>query len=90
MALLDTDPVLRLIPTEGMPDSFRVMPEEEQAWRGRYFLMTWVLSHHTAYAWSIALAEPEETGKATVAGIEDDAILAGLRGVDAEAREPVV
>lgn len=89
MALLDTDPVLRLIPAEGMPDTFRAMPEEEQKWRGRYFLMTWVLSRHTAYAWSIALAEPEESGKATVAGIEDEAILAGLRGSEAEAQETV-
>lgn len=85
--LYQTDPILRLIPEDGMPDSFKLMSDDEQRWRGRYFLLSYWATHHTAYAWALALAEPAETGRTVVAGIQDEQILAAMRGMDAELRE---
>lgn len=83
--LYRTDPVLRLIDHESMPDSFRLLPDEEQRWRGRFFLMARAVSGSTAYAWAMALAdgEPHNTdAKATVDGIPDDRLLAGMRAAE--------
>lgn len=85
--LYQTDPILRLIQTDGIPAAFVAMDDDEQRWRGRYFLMSWWASHDVAYSWTIALAEPESEGKPFVATVDDEQILAAMRGYDAEMRE---
>lgn len=72
------DPVLRLLPDE-VPPSFLALPPEEQAWRGRYFLMTWALhEQHAAFAWSAALANSPEhvkEAKLVVSEVRDEDII---------------
>lgn len=83
-----TDPLLRLIPTDGIPASFTILSDAEQRWRGRMFLATWVLTGHEAYSWGIALADdPDGSSKATMAGVDDGALMAGLRGAETERRQ---
>lgn len=82
-----TDPILRLIPTDTAPASFLAMPNDEQAWRGRYFLMTWWLTHDVTYAWALALMADPVHGKAVVAQTEDDAIIAAMKSYDTEMKE---
>lgn len=84
-----SDPILRLIPTETAPSSFLAMPNDEQAWRGRYFLMAWWLTHDVTQAWWAALSIDAEQGRATVAGTEDEAIIAGMKSFDLEMKEEV-
>jgi hypothetical protein len=48
------DPLLRLLPAE-MPLAFLALPPEEQAWRGRYFLMVWAADFPEHYAWAHAM-----------------------------------
>lgn len=47
------DPMLRYLPDP--PNTFRVLDPAEQSFRGRIYLMTWVLSHDEAYSWDAAL-----------------------------------
>lgn len=86
--LYTTDPLLRLIPTEGIPAGFTGLPDSEQAWRGRMYLATWVLTHNETYSWAIALSDdPDGESKAMMADIPDGNLMAGLRGAEVERRE---
>ena len=49
-----SDPLLQLLPSEP-PWSFLDLSREEQAWRGRVFLMTWSMGGTTVFSWSVAL-----------------------------------
>lgn len=49
-----SDPVLGLLP-EDVPLPFLTMPPEEQAWRGRYYLVAWAAGYEIGYAWWLAL-----------------------------------
>ena len=71
------DPVLRLLPEE-IPSAFFQFSTEEQAVRGRYFLMTWVVIRDIAYAWWVALGyDPAfyKVMKETVDGTLDDNVI---------------
>jgi hypothetical protein len=48
------DPMLALLPSEP-PWDFQRMPREEQAWRGRAFLIALVMTDNEAFSWSLAL-----------------------------------
>jgi hypothetical protein len=49
------DPMLALLPAE-LPLAFQRLPREEQAWRGRCFLIAYVMTNGGALlSWSIAL-----------------------------------
>jgi hypothetical protein len=66
--------VLALLPDE-LPFTFQSLPPAEQAWRGRLFLMVWILYGHQAYSWSMALAsghEWEADMRRTVAETSDE------------------
>ena len=53
------DPILRLLP-EDKPVAFLSLPEDEQRWRARAFLMLWVVTGHVVYSWWAALEhEPD-------------------------------
>ena len=77
------DPVLALLPDDDdLPVSFRGLSREEQAWRGRLMLMTWILSGNETYAWSVALAddEPHNTeSRRLVVSIPDQRLIEELR-----------
>jgi hypothetical protein len=82
-----TDPVLKLIDPEEMPDSFILLSDEEQRWRGRVYLMVLWLYHHKAYSWSAALTDgpPATTEWRRIAeATPDERILASMRGYAAE------
>lgn len=55
MMLLMNLGVLKLLPDE-LPLTFQAFAAEERAWRGRLFLMVWILFGDQAYSWSMALA----------------------------------
>jgi hypothetical protein len=77
-----SDPVLRLLPEE-VPASYHAMPREEQAWRGRYFLMTWVLfNQDMTFAWWAALNdEPQHVrdAKEAVRNAHDQQIIEAVQ-----------
>ena len=50
---------LSLLPDE-LPFTFTELPAEERAWRGRLFLMVWILYGHKAYSWWVALASDRD------------------------------
>jgi len=75
------DPMLALLPPEP-PWVFQSLPREEQAWRGRLFLISYVMTDHAAFSWAFALNnEPVHVaeGKQVVAGTTDEVIVQGLR-----------
>lgn len=75
------DPMLALLPPEP-PWVFQSLPREEQAWRGRLFLIAYVMTDHVPYSWAFALNnEPTHVAesKLIVAGTADEVIVQGLR-----------
>jgi len=79
------DPLLARIPLE-WPRRFVELPPEEQAWRGRVFLVAYIVTGgrrggHIAFAWSVAFTpnrEASEDNRRLVEEIGDDAIREGL------------
>ena len=73
------DPVLALLPDDDdLPTSFRVLQPNEQYWRGRLMLMTWIVTRNETHAWSIALAdgEPHNTeSRQLVASVPDERLI---------------
>lgn len=53
------DAVLDLLPLD-VPDSYLTMPPDEQAWRGRFFLLLWSAGYDDWYAWIMAIADHPE------------------------------
>jgi hypothetical protein len=81
-----SDPLLRRLPGE-IPIAFRRLAPDEQSWRGRVFLVTYILCDgpssgaRTAFAWHVALtADPESCAdnRRLVAEIGDASIAEGL------------
>ena len=76
------DPVLWLLPDD-VPAAFLRLSPDEQAWRGRMFLMTWILAgQHIQYAWWAAMNDdPLRPGveKAAVLQADDRLIIEGVR-----------
>lgn len=75
------DPVLRMLPPEP-PTTFLRLSPREQAWRGRLFLMTWIVSGDQPFSWSAALADDEphnSESRALVASVPDERLLAELQ-----------
>jgi hypothetical protein len=74
------DPVLGLLPDhDDMPKVFRMIRSDEHAWRGRLFLIYWLLYRNEGYAWSSALSSgvPDDARQA-VSEVSDQQILADL------------
>ena len=95
------DPVLHLLPAE-LPDSFLALPAEEQAWRGRFFLIASSVTFGAddAMLWFQTLMTwPQEIAwmKAAVAAVPDAEIPKMVEGrrafeqalIEAQSREPV-
>lgn len=77
------DPVLRLLPGEP-PETFLALPPDEQAWRGRFFLMAWILTRNEPFSWDAALADDPDLNRQNrelVAATPDERILAELRHI---------
>lgn len=72
------DPVLRLLPDEP-PRAFLLLPYDEQRWRGRFFLVTWILQRDEQYAWALALAEdPDGESRRAISTVSDQQIVDDL------------
>jgi hypothetical protein len=55
---------------------------EEQAWRGRAFLIAYIVTGHEAFAWSLALTRDPvaaENNRLDVLYTKDEVIVEGLR-----------
>lgn len=52
------DPILALITDP--PETFLALPPEEQAWRGRTWLLTWATGYAPDMAWWFALRDATE------------------------------
>lgn len=62
------DAILDLLPLD-IPDSFLTFPPDEQAWRGRFFLLLWSAGYPDWLAWIQAIsADP------AVRAIYDEAV----------------
>ena len=79
------DPMLALLPPEP-PWGFQRLPREEQAWRGRAFLIALVMTDNEAFAWNLALTRDPVTGennRLDVLHTKDEVIVQGLRDLAA-------
>jgi hypothetical protein len=76
MSDLSDTTILRLLPTD-LPPAYLILSDEEKAWRGRAFLMTWALGGSVAMAWVTALHDDPEH-------------VADLKGLAAEADDNVI
>ncbi|HEY8868659.1 MAG TPA: hypothetical protein VIM30_04650 [Candidatus Limnocylindrales bacterium] len=95
------DPVLHLLPAR-LPDAFLALPAEEQAWRGRFFLIASsvtfgadiaMLWFQTLLTWPQEIAWMKEA-VAAVPGSEIPKMVEGRRAfehalIEAQSREPV-
>ncbi|HEY8870007.1 MAG TPA: hypothetical protein VIM30_11555 [Candidatus Limnocylindrales bacterium] len=101
MRTSNEDPVLHLLPAE-LPDAFLALPAEEQAWRGRFFLIASSVTFGAddAMLWfQTLLTWPQEIAwmKAAVAAVPDSEIPKMVEGrrafehalIEAQSREPV-
>ena len=78
------DPMLALLPAE-RPWAFDALPFEEQQWRARVFLATWIQTDGTMFSWAEALRTYGKEEAAQVKAwvlwnLTDEVILDGLRG----------
>ena len=74
------DPMLALLPPEP-PWRFQRLPREEQAWRGRAFLIALVMTDNEAFSWSLALTRDPvaaENNRLDVLHTRDEVIVQGL------------
>lgn len=75
------DPMLALLPPEP-PWGFQRLPPEERAWRGRVFLIAFVMTDNEAFSWSLALTRDPvaaENNRLDVLHTRDEVIVRGLR-----------
>jgi hypothetical protein len=75
------DPMLALLPPEP-PWGFQRLPREEQAWRGRAFLIAFVMTDNEAFSWNLALTRDPvaaENNRLDVLHTRDEVIVQGLR-----------
>jgi hypothetical protein len=74
------DPMLALLPP-APPWGFQRLPQEEQAWRGRAFLIAFVMTDNEAFSWSLALTRDPvaaENNRLNVLYTRDEVIVQGL------------
>ena len=74
------DLMLALLPSEP-PWGFQRLPRVEQAWRGRAFLIAFVMTDNEAFSWSLALTRDPvaaENNRMDVLHTRDEVILQGL------------
>lgn len=55
MPLNSADPLLRMLPPDATPDLFATLPPDQQARRGRAYLVFWSMGYDAWAAWRIAL-----------------------------------
>jgi hypothetical protein len=82
-----TDPVLGVIDPEEMPSSFMALPDDEQRWRGRLYLVVLWGSHHKPYSWWAALdVNPEDEAdlRRSMEEMPDEVFLGHWRAMLAE------
>lgn len=75
------DPMLALLPPEP-PWGFQRLSREEQAWRGRAFLIALVMTDNEAFSWNLALTRDPvaaENNRQDVHHTRDEVIVQGLR-----------
>jgi hypothetical protein len=75
------DPMLALLPVE-KPAIFKDLPLDEQKWRGRLFLITYITTGSVAFAWYSALTEdPDHVREMQlhIAATPDEVIVRGLQ-----------
>jgi len=75
------DPMLALLPAE-VPLAFQRLLREEQAWRGRAFLIAFVMTDSEAFSWNLALTRDPvaaENNRLDVLHTRDEVIVQGLR-----------
>jgi hypothetical protein len=75
------DPMLALLPSEP-PWALQRLPWEEQRWRGRAFLIAFVMTDNEAFSWNLALTPDPvaaENNRLDVLHTKDEVILHGLR-----------
>jgi hypothetical protein len=75
------DPMLALLPPEP-PWDFQRLPRQEQAWRGRAFLIAFVMTDNAAFSWNLALTRDPvaaENNRLDVLHTWDEVIVQGLR-----------
>lgn len=73
--------MLALLPPEP-PWGFQRLPREEQAWRGRAFLIAYIQTDHIPFSWSLALTRDPaaaENNRLDVLHTRDEVIVPGLR-----------
>jgi hypothetical protein len=79
------DPMLAMLPSDP-PWGFQMLPREEQAWRGRAFLIAFVMTDNEAFSWNLALTgDPvaAENNRLDVLHTRDEVIIQGLRDLAA-------
>ena len=86
------DPILALLPAEH-PWAFDRLPFEEQQWRARVFLATWIQTDGTMFSWAEALRKYDNEEEAQVKAwvlwvLTDEVILDGLRSRQQSPEEP--
>jgi hypothetical protein len=75
------DRMLALLPSEP-PRGFQRLPRDEQAWRGRAFLIAYIQTDHIPFSWSLALTRDPvaaENNRLDVLHTRDEVIVQGLR-----------
>jgi hypothetical protein len=81
--------LLRTIDPEEIPAAFVALPDEEQRWRGRLYLMVWWASRDKPYSWDAALIQDpayEHEWRAIVQETPDELLLARVQAAQAEDR----
>jgi hypothetical protein len=77
------DEVQRLVDRLGGngPITYRMLPPEERAWRGRYALMAMVVGASAPYAWANAMASGAdgEAARALVGTVDEGQLLDAVR-----------
>jgi hypothetical protein len=80
------DPILKLLPAE-RPWGFDRLDFEDQKWRARIFLATWIQTGSLPFAWANAL-DPTYTAVErdwVLRNFTDESIVDGLKSLEAEA-----
>lgn len=78
----ERDPVLRLLPPDP-PDAFARLPDADQHYRGRVWLILWSAGYEQDHAWWFALTDNQEWLDAIrpdIVSVSDDTIPLMVKG----------